>query len=225
MQTPQYPLPTLGRMMVFVDGENLVSRYQAMLDDGWSAHKEGVTHERDVLVWEPNSVLVGLHVVLRATYYTYVQGSDKGVSDVAAKIKALTFRNYTQPGLNFGQLPNSLTPCVFSKLKNRRAKGVDIQLTVDILTHAYQNNCDTIYLMSGDGDYVPVLAEVQRLGKQVFISAFSSGLSPRLRQMADSFQCLDAYYLQEAREGRVPEAVTRPTSQERLVIEGVSSPD
>lgn len=192
--------------MVFIDGENLVSRYQAMLDEGWSTRKEGVTHERDTFVWEPGSVSAGLHVVLRATYYTYVQGSAEGMDRIAATIKDLSFRNYNQPGLHFGQMPSNLTPCVFNKPKNRKAKGVDIQLTVDILTHAYQDNCDTIYLMSGDGDYVPVLTEVQRLGKQVFVSAFSSGLSPKLRQMADWFQCLDPYYFQEASEGRMPHA-------------------
>lgn len=195
--------------MVFVDGENLVSRYQAMLDEGWSPRKEGVEHAKDVFVWEPTSVFVGLNVVLRATYYTYVQGSTEATNDVEKKIKELYFINYRPPGTNFGHLPSTLTPCVFSKPKNRKAKGVDIQLTVDILTHAYQDNCDTVYLMSGDGDYVPVLEEVQRLGKQVFISAFSSGLSPKLRLMADSFQLLDAYYLQEAMEGRIPEALIK----------------
>lgn len=194
-------------MMVFVDGENLVTRYQAMLDEGWTPRQEGVTFDKDVLVWEPNSVFMGLHVVLRATYYTYVQGSPESVAGVAQKIKDLNFCNYRPAGTSFGHLPNTLTPCVFSKPKGRKAKGVDIQLTVDILTHAYQDNCDTIYLMSGDGDYVPVLEEVQRLGKQVFISAFSSGLNPKLRLMADSFQHLDAYYLQEAMEGRTPEAI------------------
>lgn len=210
MQLPSHPLPPLGRMMVFIDGENLVTRYQAMLDEGWSPRAGGTAHEKDVIVWEPNSIFVGLHVVLRATYYTYVQGSPDNMEAVAARIKELTFGNYHPPGTHFGHLPNSLTPCIFNKPKNRKAKGVDIQLTVDILTHAYQDNCDTIYLMSGDGDYVPVLAEVQRLGKQVFVSAFSSGLNPKLRQMADSFQLLDAYYLDEAMKGQVPSLKSSP---------------
>lgn len=180
-----------------------------MLDEGWSPRNEGVSFDKDIFVWEPSSIFVGLHVVLRATYYTYVQGSLEGVDEAAKKIKELNFCNYRPVGTNFGHLPNTLTPCVFSKPKNRKAKGVDIQLTVDILTHAYQDNCDTVYLMSGDGDYVPVLEEVQRLGKQVFISAFSSGLNPKLRLMADSFQLLDSYYLQEAMEGRIPEAIAK----------------
>ena len=41
------PMPNLGRMMVFVDGENLVKRFEAMLKDGRTigngvAHKKGV---------------------------------------------------------------------------------------------------------------------------------------------------------------------------------------
>lgn len=203
-------MPTLGRAMLFIDGENLVGRYQAMIDDGWQSGKEGVAHEQDVFVWEPNSVIAGLNVVLRATYYTYIQGSQEGPTAAAERVKALTFQNYTQPNANFYQLPNQLTPCIFQKPKNRKAKGVDIQLTVDILTHAYQDNCDVIYIMSGDGDYVPVIAEVQRLGKLVYVSAFSSGLSPQIRIMADRFQCLDPWYFQEAAEGRTPKNIARP---------------
>jgi uncharacterized LabA/DUF88 family protein len=210
MQLPQYPLPKLGRMMVFIDGENLVARYQAMIDEGWRAGRNGVIHERDIFVWEATSVVTGLNVVIRSTYYTYIQGAPDGIMAAAERIKALNFQNYNQPGANFSQLPDRLTPCVFQKTKGRKAKGVDIQITVDILTHAYQDNCDAVYLMSGDGDYAPVIAEVQRLGKQVFVSAFSSGLSPQLRLMADRFQCLDGWYFQEAAEGKTPPGIERP---------------
>lgn len=191
--------------MVFVDGENLSLRYQSMVKNGWTPIPGAVTHEKDVLVWVPHSLHIGLHVVLRATYYTYIQGSQEHLGKTCDRIKALSFNNYrpVEPSY-FGYLPSNLTPCVFTKTKGRKAKGVDIQIAVDMLTHAYQDNCDSVYLVSGDGDYVPVLAEVQRLGKQVFVSAFSDGLSSRLRQMADSFQVLDAYYFQEAAEGRVP---------------------
>jgi uncharacterized LabA/DUF88 family protein len=199
-------------MMVFIDGENLVARYQAMIDEGWRPGREGVIHEPDLFVWEPNTVFAGLNVAIRATYYTYVQGAPDAVMGASERIKALTFRNYNQPGANFWQLPDRLTPRVFQKTKGRKAKGVDIQITVDILTHAYQDNCDVIYLMSGDGDYAPVIAEAQRLGKQVFVGAFSSGLSPQLRLMADKFHCIDAYYFQEAAEGKTPEGIERPTA-------------
>nr|WP_314623751.1 NYN domain-containing protein [uncultured Noviherbaspirillum sp.] len=205
MHLPQYPLPALGKMMVFIDGENLVTRYEDMVGQKWEPNEEKIQHRKDVFVWDSTSLVSNLHTILRATYYTYVQGSPEAVADVEATIKSFTFHNYSPPGARFGHLPNRLTPCVFSKPKGRKAKGVDIQLTVDILTHAYQNNCDTIHLMSGDGDYLPVLQEVQRLGKQVVVSAFSSGLNSRLRLMADCFYCLDSWYF-----SGLPEGIDRP---------------
>ena len=78
--------------------------------------------------------------------------------------------------------------------KAQKSKGIDIQLTVDILVNAYQNNLDTVYLLSGDADFVPVLEEVRRLGKRIYIAAFSSGLNPRIRAVADEFHDLDACF-------------------------------
>ena len=46
-------------------------------------------------------------------------------------------------------------------------------------------------LMSGDGDYEPLIEEVLRNGVQVFLSAFSHGLNPRLRDIVDVMYELD----------------------------------
>jgi uncharacterized protein (TIGR00288 family) len=83
-------------------------------------------------------------------------------------------------------------PKVFKKA-NRAAKrkGVDIEMSVDILSHVHSNNVDTILLLAGDGDYIPLIREVQRCGKIVYVSAFSDGLNPELPIIADNFYCLD----------------------------------
>ena len=44
-----------------------------------------------------------------------------------------------------------------------RAKGVDIALTKDLLSHAFLDNYDAVVLVAGDGDYVPVVEELKRL--------------------------------------------------------------
>lgn len=67
-------------------------------------------------------------------------------------------------------------------------------MTVDILTNVYQDNLDTVFLLSGVGDYGPVVAESKRMGKQVFVAALSSDLSPALRLSADYFMDLDGYF-------------------------------
>jgi len=196
-EPPTEPLPTLGRMMVFIDGENLVNRFQAMRDAGREPN-DGIQYQKDVFVWSHGSIQSQLNIVLRATYYTYCFGDQKHSFETAAAIKSLDFPQY-RPMRSVGgaRLPNNLYPRVFNKPKNRRGKGVDIQLTVDALLNTYQNNLDAVYLISGDGDYEPLILECQRQGKQVYIAALSSGLNPKLPIIADTFINLGAHYFKD----------------------------
>ncbi len=192
------PVPQYRRMMIFVDGENLVFRYQDMLSKGFIPHVHN-SYEKDIFVWNQNS-LVNLqkqHEILRATYYTYASGDDERLYDIKQKLKSLSF-------IKDGQsvLPEYLYPQVFTKLKRHASgKGVDIQLTVDILTHALQNNLETVFLLSGDGDYKPVIETVMQNGKQVFLAAFSSGLNPTLPHIVDKFVSLDNMYFEKDPNG------------------------
>lgn len=196
MYQPRNPVPSLGRMMVFIDGENLVARYQGMVDAGRKPLRD-VCHRKNTYVWSFPSVQPGLNVVSRATYYTYAVGNVDLVDEVATELQAQRFQQYSIPGENFpAQLVQTLYPRVFSKPKNRSGKGVDIQMTVDVLTNIYQNNLDTVYLVSGDGDYAPLIHEAQRMGKHVVVAALSSGLSPNLKLIADSFFSLDNCYFE-----------------------------
>jgi uncharacterized LabA/DUF88 family protein len=51
-----------------------------------------------------------------------------------------------------------------------------------------------VYLASGDGDYLPLLQEVMRRGKQVEVLAFSSGLNEQLTYSVDRFLSLDEVF-------------------------------
>ncbi|MBT9567166.1 MAG: NYN domain-containing protein [Thiobacillus sp.] len=196
MIQPQSPVPSLGRMMVFIDGENLVARYQSMVESG-RRPLDYVRHRKDTYVWSFLSVEPKLNVVSRATYYTYAIGSADLIDEIASEIQAQNFQQYSIPGGHFTSwLLQTLYPRVFSKPKNRSGKGVDIQMTVDVLANVYQNNLDTVYLVSGDGDYAPLIHEAQRMGKHVFVAALSSGLNPKLKLIADGFICLDNYYFE-----------------------------
>ncbi|MGD7035160.1 hypothetical protein [Methylotuvimicrobium buryatense] len=55
-------LPNLGRMMVFVDGENLVLRFQAMVAEG-RMPIDDIAYEKDIYVWSNGSVWPGLNQV------------------------------------------------------------------------------------------------------------------------------------------------------------------
>jgi uncharacterized LabA/DUF88 family protein len=81
------------------------------------------------------------------------------------------------------------SPKVFKKVrKEDKAKGVDIALTKDMLSHAYQSHYEVACLIAGDGDYVPLVEEVKRMGKIVVCLFFEKhGLSPDLRIACDEF--------------------------------------
>jgi uncharacterized LabA/DUF88 family protein len=75
---------------------------------------------------------------------------------------------------------------------------VDIALTKDLLRHAFLGNYDVAVLVAGDGDYVPLVDEVKRLGKVVYVEFFrQSGLSNNLRLAADRFFEMDEFFLHQ----------------------------
>jgi uncharacterized LabA/DUF88 family protein len=61
-------------------------------------------------------------------------------------------------------------------------KGDDIHLAIDMLADAYKNRYDRAILLSGDGDFAPVVSYVKKEGKQVINYHFKGNLS---RALAD----------------------------------------
>lgn len=66
-------------------------------------------------------------------------------------------------------------------------KGVDILIAADMLTGALRNCYDTVIIVSGDGDFAPVLEEIKREGKQIENATFSSCRSDALINASDLF--------------------------------------
>jgi uncharacterized LabA/DUF88 family protein len=198
MRQEHVVMPSLGRMMVFVDGENLVQRFQAMVSEGRELREDAkIAYEKDIYVWSPHlTVKPGLNLVVRTNFYTYAFGDDNRIQLIKDELKKLQSGQYSDPRIQWvgGGPLNSLYPVVFKKERGKKAKGVDIQLTVDILSNVYKDNVDAIYLVSGDGDYKPVLEEAIRHGKHVYVAALSSGLNKELKNCADQFRDLDQYY-------------------------------
>jgi len=91
------------------------------------------------------------------------------------------------------QYRGKIFPKVFRKAKrSAKSKGVDINLTIDMLNHAYHDDFDLAYLISGDGDFIPLIETVMRLGKRVYVLALSSGLNPQIPVSVDEFECIDS---------------------------------
>ena len=166
--------------MAFVDGENVTIRGQFLASEKGIGLREGSWYKKDHFLWIPRrrggeKSFEGYPSLLshatRASYYTALTGSDGDIREVRESL------------WNIGFSPN-----VFKKAKNQRSKGVDIALCRDMLTHAFRNHYEVAVLVAGDGDYVPLVEQVKRLGKPVLVWFFSEvGLSPELRLASDGF--------------------------------------
>jgi len=111
---------------------------------------------------------------IRSFYYTSVVGDDNRLQEVRHQLWGLGFN-----------------PRVFKKSrKEEKAKGVDIALATDFLSNAYKDNYDVAVLIAGDGDYLPLVEDIKRLGKVVYLAFFSGdgmGLNPELELASDRF--------------------------------------
>jgi len=145
--------------MLFVDGENLTIRGQAVASEAKLALTEGDSYRRDKFLWLPG--LMGFSnmytdgrlgfdtYALRSMYYSSVVGSEEVITETRNALRHIGFE-----------------PHVFKKTRtDQKAKGVDIELTKDMLSHAFRQNYEAAVLVAGDGDYVPLVEEVKRLGK------------------------------------------------------------
>ena len=181
-----------NRTFILVDGENLVFRYQASLEAGVKK-TEGTYYIPDVLVWHTKITHTFPMEVVRLSYYTTQIGDEKKLDETRKQIASYSydFRLRQNQG---GK--GRICPHLFKKEKNsQKTKSVDINITIDALRHTYNDSLDTLFLLSGDGDYLPLIEEVMRQGKKVVVGAFSNGLNPSLAHNADYFVDIDAWLL------------------------------
>ena len=76
--------------------------------------------------------------------------------------------------------------------------GSVVALTKDMLSHAYLHNYEVAVLVSGDGDYVPVLEELKRLGKLVCVASFiDEGFNDKLRLASDFVSDMTSDFLEK----------------------------
>src|SRR6266545_4775084 len=183
------------RIAVFADGENLVFRYQDMLTANRTPRPE-VIHKQDCYVWSPlvawDSRHQGFQLFSRIYYYTSVVGNGSKVSKVRDQLSQIKYTCYPD-ATNMGVVHSAqLLPVVFKKPKqSKKTRNVDIQIVIDVMRCAHSDQFEQIYILSGDGDYLPLVREVAHLGKQIRLSAFSSGLNPELQSCVDRFTLLD----------------------------------
>jgi len=169
--------------MMFVDGENLTIRAQEL------AQQEGIDltnknlfplYLKDVYFWPAG-----------CQPYNHLWSKRAHAPQQAERCYYYTCRIGTMPDIDAARdslFEFGFTPIVIQKPKGQKAKGVDISLTKDMLLQASLGNYDIAVLVAGDGDFIPLVEEVKRLGRRVVVAFFEkSGLNPGLRIAGDEF--------------------------------------
>jgi uncharacterized LabA/DUF88 family protein len=155
---------------IFIDGANLYATSKAL----------GIEIDFKALLTEFNR----RGSVVRAYYYTAVL-EDQEYSTIRPLLDWLDYNGYsvvTKPTKEF-----------VDSLGRRKIKGnMDIELAVDALEIA--PHVDEIVMFSGDGDFRPVIAAVQRHGVRVTVVSTIKTQPPmiadELRRQADVFEDL-----------------------------------
>jgi len=185
-----------NRTIVLADGENLVTRYQSMLSCGATSAEE-TKHIPDVFVWHPQFTMCVPMQVIRVSFYTTQVGDEDKLEETRRAIASHRYQCQGSSRHEYGDMGN-ICPQVFKKeMRSHKTKSVDINIVIDALRHTYNDSMDVLFLLSGDGDYIPLIQEVMRHGKRVFVGAFSDGLNPALRHIPDWFFDLDKWAIKK----------------------------
>lgn len=76
-------------------------------------------------------------------------------------------------------------------------KGTDINLAVNMLSKGYQNAYDVAILVSGDTDYIPVVRELNHLGKIVVLASFPNQNISKYSEYMDAHIKMDLKLLKQ----------------------------
>lgn len=172
-----------NRVAVFIDGSNLHHRLQ---ECGWPARVD---------IRRFAERLAGGRTVAEVFYYNVPPPRTHRPDRIAVQ-RAYYARIESGGGVVFR----------LGHLQERRVddrvlfeeKGVDVTIAIDMLTGAFENRYDTAILVSSDGDFAPLVREVQRRGNRVEYLYFAKGrLSRALQQACDiSRECRRAWLTQ-----------------------------
>ncbi|MCX6818565.1 MAG: NYN domain-containing protein [Candidatus Aenigmarchaeota archaeon] len=167
------------RVAIFIDGSN----FYHSVNDTLLIHDNQIDFTKLIELLKKGRMLIG------AYYYN------------APLDRSYNFEIYRKQQKFFSELRKipgfHVVLCNMRKIKRPdgklefAVKGDDIHLATDMLSMAYENVYDTAVLVSGDGDFVPAITRVQKLGKKVENAYFSVSRSDFLRSVCNYSIILD----------------------------------
>ena len=145
------------KVIIFVDNSNLFHSFQELnFHCDYDKLKKVITNKRDLI-----------EIILYTGIMYPVKQKDKAW---LMKLKEL---GYTVNTRAIKVAPNG----------RKIEKRIDVLMAVDIISSAYEVSYDTVVLVSGDGDFVPVVKKLRNLNIKIEVWSFKNLLSEQLKDV------------------------------------------
>jgi uncharacterized LabA/DUF88 family protein len=169
------------RVIIFIDGSN----FYHSVKDTFDLHDNEIDFKKLINILKNNMLLIGV--------YYYNASLDRGYNEEIYWKQQRFFSELRKiPG--FHVILCTMRKMIRSGGKPEfSVKGDDIHLATDMVSFAYENLYDTAILVSGDGDFVPSIKRIQKLGKRVGNAYFRVSSSNFLKKVCDSSICMDDF--------------------------------
>lgn len=170
------PIPPFIRAMVFIDG--------GYLRDGF---KKLLGHDKIDFGKLINSLVCYKSRIMDKGEVTRVYYYDAIVDASVDPEKHTQQKKYFHNIALYPDFEVKLGRLVKTGTGEYRQKGVDILISIDMLTKAFQNFYDVAVFVGGDDDFVDLVDTVKNLtNKKVYGGAFQHNVSQRLLESFDS---------------------------------------
>lgn len=161
------------RVAIFIDGSN----FYHSVKDSFNVHDNQIDFTKLIIFLKKERLLTDV--------FYYNAPLDRGYNQETYRKQQIFFSEMKKiPGFH-------VVLCHMRKLRKEdgtiefAVKGDDIHLATDMISLAYENKYDVAILVSGDGDFVPAIRKVQKLGKKVENAYFSISRSNYLKNVCN----------------------------------------
>ena len=178
----------MDRITVYIDGSN----FYHLLKTGFG--KTNVDFERFII--KIADILQGR--LVHVHYYNSPRRREDGENEYRAQQKFLNYlRTIPDFTIHLGRLEPREKECPECKAKYRIMveKGVDVNIGVDMVKGAFDNFFDIAVLVSGDGDFSPLISTVKHMGKKAFYASTTPTFA--LNRVADDFLQINEVFLSD----------------------------
>ena len=148
------------RIMIFIDNSNIFK--------GFKKYNVRADYEKLKLVLTNNRVLKGIFLY-EGIVYPISYEKKKWYKDLSKK------SGYTIKA----SFNKKVSHVIFEK-------KVDVKLAIDLICYAYEDVYDIAVLVSGDGDFIPVIKKLKKLNKKLEIWAFKYSLANSIKEKVDA---------------------------------------